>query len=504
MAAPFANSVARLVRFWGACAMLLANTAICDVTVAPMPLLDIYSTNVDMMVTIGVHDVPHAQYPVVPLTSAAGLNITNFDILDKIDIQESLVNVNQSNWNTGPADGKIALLSCDSNDNTSFVDPSSMFSTLISGSNSSWPVAVLLYTLDDAYCSFDAGSSEYTMVWSMTNRGDAESILNFTSRFSTTAAITANDTRNTSGNNNNNNGAGSSSVAMSVLYTITGLVTCLFLAIILAGAVRAHRNPERYGPQAGYGGRPRQGRARGLARAVLETIPIVKFGDPHPVKNDPDQELESMPGDRQVESPEPVSTKPSADATGQTAHAVGASTTDAIGAAQTTANSPAAQASNAGSGQAENLGCSICTEDFNVGEDVRVLPCDHKFHPTCIDPWLVNVSGTCPLCRLDLNPPTAETADAAGPATGVQQEPQPQESIAETQSTNDADTLQGRRRSRLLDWNRLRHATVDERIQALREMRASGASGLPEERTQHTRLTDRLREKFYIRTRTQS
>jgi hypothetical protein len=26
-----------------------------------------------------------------------------------------------------------------------------------------------------------------------------------------------------------------------------------------------------------------------------------------------------------------------------------------------------------------------------------VLPCDHKFHPPSIDPWLIGVSGTCPL-----------------------------------------------------------------------------------------------------------
>lgn len=44
-----------------------------------------------------------------------------------------------------------------------------------------------------------------------------------------------------------------------------------------------------------------------------------------------------------------------------------------------------------------HLGCSICTDDFCTGEDVRVLPCNHKFHPACVDPWLLNVSGTCPL-----------------------------------------------------------------------------------------------------------
>ena len=43
------------------------------------------------------------------------------------------------------------------------------------------------------------------------------------------------------------------------------------------------------------------------------------------------------------------------------------------------------------------LACSVCVEDFVKGQDIRVLPCQHKFHPECIDPWLLNVSGTCPL-----------------------------------------------------------------------------------------------------------
>ena len=61
-------------------------------------------------------------------------------------------------------------------------------------------------------------------------------------------------------------------------YAITGLVTALFLIVILSGAIRAIRNPERYGPRR-IAGRPRQSRAKGIARAMLETLPIVKFGD---------------------------------------------------------------------------------------------------------------------------------------------------------------------------------------------------------------------------------
>jgi hypothetical protein len=35
---------------------------------------------------------------------------------------------------------------------------------------------------------------------------------------------------------------------------------------------------------------------------------------------------------------------------------------------------------------------------------VRVLPCNHSFHPACIDPWLLNVSGTCPLWYVIFDP----------------------------------------------------------------------------------------------------
>ena len=71
----------------------------------------------------------------------------------------------------------------------------------------------------------------------------------------------------------------STGVALIILYSVTGIITALFLLIIVTGAVRAHRHPERYGPRAiARLGHPRQSRAKGLARAVLDTIPIVRFG----------------------------------------------------------------------------------------------------------------------------------------------------------------------------------------------------------------------------------
>jgi len=44
------------------------------------------------------------------------------------------------------------------------------------------------------------------------------------------------------------------------------------------------------------------------------------------------------------------------------------------------------------------LQCSVCWEDFTLGERVRKLNCDHLFHTDCIVPWL-GLHGTCPICR---------------------------------------------------------------------------------------------------------
>ena len=45
--------------------------------------------------------------------------------------------------------------------------------------------------------------------------------------------------------------------------------------------------------------------------------------------------------------------------------------------------------------------CPICIVDFEEGDDLRVLPCEgkHRFHQSCVDPWLLELSGSCPLCR---------------------------------------------------------------------------------------------------------
>ena len=50
--------------------------------------------------------------------------------------------------------------------------------------------------------------------------------------------------------------------------------------------------------------------------------------------------------------------------------------------------------------------CSICIDDFEHGEKLRMLPrCRHIFHTDCILPWLTERQGCCPLCKTEVIEP---------------------------------------------------------------------------------------------------
>ncbi|XP_015239169.1 PREDICTED: E3 ubiquitin-protein ligase RNF43 [Cyprinodon variegatus] len=41
--------------------------------------------------------------------------------------------------------------------------------------------------------------------------------------------------------------------------------------------------------------------------------------------------------------------------------------------------------------------CAICLEEFQDGQNLRIISCHHEFHRDCVDPWLMQ-HRTCPLC----------------------------------------------------------------------------------------------------------
>ncbi|KAF6990017.1 hypothetical protein CFC21_007276 [Triticum aestivum] len=46
--------------------------------------------------------------------------------------------------------------------------------------------------------------------------------------------------------------------------------------------------------------------------------------------------------------------------------------------------------------------CYICLVEYEEGDCVRILPCNHEFHLTCVDKWLKEIHRVCPLCRGDV------------------------------------------------------------------------------------------------------
>jgi len=53
--------------------------------------------------------------------------------------------------------------------------------------------------------------------------------------------------------------------------------------------------------------------------------------------------------------------------------------------------------------------CSICIDDFEEGERIRLLPkCKHAFHTDCLMPWLTERQGCCPLCKRSVLGPDDE------------------------------------------------------------------------------------------------
>lgn len=256
--------------------------------------------------------------------------------------------------------------------------------------------AILLYSKIYNYCGIDytLGNLVYGSIFTMADAAEALKALSFLNETGNGEIVKANIYGNVTEGPVNAR-PGSHSVAMSVLYAITGVITLLFIIIIAAGAVRAHRHPERYGPRRGEGGRVRQSRARGIARAVLDTIPIVKFGSP----SDPKPDIEVQLGNNTIHEGNTDMTRaiPTHVDTGKKLEPDASTiiSRDTLG--NESRGGTEHNATDASIDGAERLGCSICTEDFDIGQDVRVLPCNHQFHPACIDPWLINVSGTCPL-----------------------------------------------------------------------------------------------------------
>jgi len=229
-----------------------------------------------------------------------------------------------------------------------------------------------------------------------------------------------------------NVGTSKTTLAMVILYAITGCIAGLFAVVIITGVIRAIRHPERYRITAGTGDVGGAGRGGVLTRAIIDTFPLVKFGARRAETETKDLEAHEDGQHSEHEMSDNQRESASTAGTGQ-AQARATATSDADGEAgaggvgedpqydrddladvppaRPRAGPSTAAASSSASAQEddpmpESIGretCPICIVDFEDGDDVRVLPCEgkHVFHQACVDPWLLELSSSCPICRHD-------------------------------------------------------------------------------------------------------
>ncbi|KAK8040083.1 ring finger domain-containing protein [Apiospora rasikravindrae] len=159
------------------------------------------------------------------------------------------------------------------------------------------------------------------------------------------------------------------SIALAIALALIFLIACNSCAFGPLGALRETTN------------RRSQKHAHGLDSTVVNSFPIIQYQQP---KTSPDKAIRKPRG--QTIDEEAGGSKSLRGERGILARLQ-------ITRPNTILGRPCTR-------RGQGTSCTICTDDFVEGVDVRKLSCGHLFHPTCVDQWLAEFAATCPVWQV--------------------------------------------------------------------------------------------------------
>ncbi|CAG8747284.1 4588_t:CDS:2 [Dentiscutata erythropus] len=186
--------------------------------------------------------------------------------------------------------------------------------------------------------------------------------------------------------------------AMVILYTVSGILLGLFFIVVFINVIRS-----RLRPPTDVQDQDDSNPKNGIAKAVLESFPVYFFttrNKPDPKDTEKGKNVDSDSDSViKIEMSEPNENTdnrrrlyPIDEDNDYIIPGVFIGHNNNSSVSFTEISSTITE---------EQLTCPICLGDFESGEELRILPCHHQYHTTCIDPWLLDISPMCPMCKAD-------------------------------------------------------------------------------------------------------
>ncbi|CAG8719212.1 21034_t:CDS:2 [Cetraspora pellucida] len=242
--------------------------------------------------------------------------------------------------------------------------------------------------------------------------------------------------------------------AMVVLYTISGVVLGLFFLVVITNVIINRVRSQQDSGISSSNDPSQSPKHVGIAKTVLESFPVYFFS----LRNNPDVVNKDLEGGKDIKDigskemqtddknniplndlPQETNKKDETSKLSEIEGDKSSNNDNKTSNNQSISETSVLPPSISNKVTEEQLTCPICLGDFESGEELRILPCHHQYHTSCIDPWLLEISTLCPMCKADYTSWNEESSASHGEAS-TSVVPTPQNETDETTSSITSST----------------------------------------------------------------